>query len=309
VRKSGALRIGIVLLLATAAAGVFALVGRADDPLFDNPSSSLQPGFIDAGKTVLYHTQWHDNDNRTFTHAQVEVFVPAGWTLESSAPGGCTQANAGATVICPKGTLRFGQVVSQDVRLTSNSVIGTATVDSQLTFYEGPGNPGRVNHVPSDVYPVGRQVEVIDPAANPNKAGDCAAAGGHVSTDAGVGESDTDATAPSTGKLCTPITIDEPPRTDPTQFCLDDQCVTDLVKTDAPVGDPTKPIKLKIVFRGTGLNNRDLIFSSAGNSSPVGPCANQNVASPDPCWYDRRARQQSVTWYVNWSGVDPIWDS
>jgi hypothetical protein len=182
-------------------------------------------------------------------------------------------------------------------------------VDSQLTFYEGPGNPGRINHIHSDVYPTGRLVDVIDPATTPNKAGDCAGANGHVSTTAGVGESDTDATGPSTGELCTPITIDEQPRTDPTQFCLDGKCVTDLIKTDAPVGDPTHPIKLKIVFRGQGLNSRALIFTSAGTPAEVQQCTNSNIAAPDPCWYDKRGRQQSMTWYVNWSGIDPIWDS
>jgi hypothetical protein len=306
VRKSGALRIGIVLLLASVAAGVFALVGRADDPVFDHPSSSLKPGFIRAGGDVLYTTQWHDNDNRTFTHSQVEIFIPQGWTLISSRPGGCTQN--GTQVTCPWGTLHFDELVKQEVRLRSNSVIGTATVDSQLTFYEGPGNPGRANHVRSDAYPDGRQVEVIDPATNPNKAGSCAGGGGHVFTDSGVGESDTDATAPSVqGVLCTPITIVEQPRTDPTQFCLDGRCVTDLITTDA--AQTGEPIKLKIVFRGTGLNSRSLLFTSAGGTTEVEQCTDPAQASPDPCWYDKKGKQQSMTWYVNWSGIDPTWDS
>jgi hypothetical protein len=303
VRKSGALRIGIVLLLATVAAGVFALVGRADEPNFDQISSSLQPGFIDAGGDVLYKTQWHDNDNRTFTHTQVEITIPAGWTLVSSSPSGCTRT--GTLVTCPWGTLRFDELVAQSVRLRSNSTLGTATVDSQLTFYEGPGNPGRTNHVASDGP---KHVDVIDPATTPDKTGGCV--GGHFSigTVAGSGESDTTATAPATNQLCTPITIDEHARQNPTEFCLPNrQCVTDIVMTDAALVPTTTPIQLKIVFRGTGLNNNSLIFTSSIGQFEVPACTAPGAASPDPCYYDRRARQQSLTWFVNWSGVDPGW--
>src|SRR4030095_369253 len=91
VRKSGALRIGIVLLLATVAAGVFALAGRADDPAIVPVSSSAKPGFINPNGDVLYNASWQDNDNRTFTHTRVEITIPAGWTLVSSAPSGCTR--------------------------------------------------------------------------------------------------------------------------------------------------------------------------------------------------------------------------
>jgi hypothetical protein len=31
------------------------------------------------------------------------------------------------------------------------------------------------------------------------------------------------------------------------------------------------------------------------------------VASPDPCYSDKKTRQQSVTWTVNWTGLDPGW--
>lgn len=307
-RKSGALRIGIVLLLAGVAAGMFALVGRADNPAFDNPSSSLKPGFIDAGKTVLYHTQWHDNDNRTFTHAQVEISVPAGWTLVSSDPTGCTQASAGATVICPWGTLHFDEVVSQDVRLQSNSVTGPAAVNSQLTFYEGPGNPGRINHVASDGP---KTVTVLDPGSTPDQAGDCVSGGDSVATVAGSGKSDTSATPGTTSELCTPITIDEQPRQAPDQFCLPNRnCVTDLVTTDAAIVPADNPIKLRITFRGNGLNGKSLIFNSAGGvQREVPPCGDSAVASPDPCWYNKQTGGQSVTWFVNWTGIDPIWDS
>lgn len=303
-RKSGALRIGIVLLLASVAAGVFALAGRADDPVFDQPSSSLQPGFIVGGNDVLYKTQWHDNDNRTFTHARVEIYLPsADWTLVSSSPSGCTKA--GTTVTCQWGTLHFGDLVSQTVRLRSTAATGTKTVDSALFVYEGPGNPGRAQRIPSDGF---KQVEVIDQASNPNKAGGCVGANGILATVTGAGDSETTATAPSTNGLCTPITIVERPRANPTEFCLPNiQCVTDIVTTDAVLVPTTTPIQLKIVYRGTGLNNNPLIFTSAVGQFQVQACSNQAVASPDPCFYDRRARQQSLTWFVNWSGLDPGW--
>src|SRR4030095_16822972 len=64
VRKSGALRIGIVLLLATVAAGVFALAGRADDPAIVPVSSSAKPGFLNPNGHVLYNASSQGNDIR-----------------------------------------------------------------------------------------------------------------------------------------------------------------------------------------------------------------------------------------------------
>jgi hypothetical protein len=292
VRKSGALRIGIVLLLASVAAGVFALVGRADDPFFDQISSTAQPGFIDANGDVLYTATWHDNDNRNFTHTRVEITIPAGWTLVSpSDPSGCTQA--GTLVTCQWGTLRFNDVVTQTVRLHSDGDLGTQVVSAQLFVYEGPGNPGRANHIPAPV----TQTDVFDPAAFPDKAGDCVSGNFSVGTVAGSGNSETTATAPTgTGKLCTPITIVEQARPDP---------LTDIVTTDAALVPTTKPIKLKILFRNT--SSHTLNFTSAVGQFEVQQCTNSNSASPDPCWYDRKFRQQSATWFVNWSGLDPTW--
>jgi hypothetical protein len=304
VRKSGALRIGIVLLLATAAAGVFALVGRADDPAFINIDSSLQPGFVNLGQDVLYKAQWQDNDNRTFTHAQVQITVPdAAWQLVSSKPSGCRQN--GTLITCPWDTLRFGDVVKQEVRLTPSAVGDHQLVQSLLSFYEGERNPGRQNRLGAP----DRFVDVFSQTASPDKAGGCAGNGDHVKTAPGSGNSETDATAPLTSELCTPITIVEQPRTDPTQFCLEGrECVTDLVTTDAvETGDP---IKLKLLFRGTGLNSLSLLFTSAGGTTEVPECTDPNSAGPDGfCWYDKKGRQQTMTWFVNWSGIDPIWDS
>jgi hypothetical protein len=300
VRKSGALRIGIVLLLATVAAGVFALVGRADDPVFDQISSSAQPGFIDATGDVLYTASWHDNDNRNFTHTKVEITIPAGWTLVSSDPSGCTLA--GTLVTCQWGTLHFGQVVTQTVRLHSDGDLGNQVISSRLVVYEGPGNPGRVNHIPAP----DAQTNVFDPTAFPDKAGDCVSGNFSVGTVVGSGNSETTATAPTTNKLCTPITIVERPRANPTEFCLPGiQCVNDIVSTDAAQVSATNPIKLKILFKST--SSHELIFTSSVGQFEVQQCTNSNAAAPDPCWYDRRFRQQSATWFVNWSGLDPGW--
>ncbi len=290
-RKSGALRIGIVLLLASVAAGMFAVVGRADDPAFDQISSTAQPGFIDATGHVLYTASWHDNDNRNFTHTRVEITIPAGWTLASSDPSGCTQA--GTVVTCPKGTLRFNDVVTQTVRLHSDGDVGTQVVSGALIVYEGPGNPGRSNRIPAP----DTQTDVIDPATTPDKAGDCVSGNFSVGTVAGSGDSETTATAPTgTGKLCTPITIIEQSRPDP---------LTDIVTTEAALVPTTKPIKLKILFRNT--SSHTLNFTSAVGQFVVPECDNSNAATPDPCWYDRKFRQQSATWFVNWSGIDPGW--
>lgn len=300
-RKSGALRIGLVVLLASIAAGVFALVSRADDPVFDQISSSAAPGFIDTNGDVLFTASWHDNDNRNFTHTRVEITVPAGWTIvQPSSPTGCTQA--GNLITCQWGTLRPGVTVTQKVRLHSDTDVGGAVISSRLVVYEGPGNPGRINHI---VAP-DATTNVLDPAATPDQAGDCVSGNASFSTVAGSGGSDTTATGPATSSLCTPITIVERARTDSHEFCLPNvTCVNDIVTTDAPAGSTTKPIKLKIVYRNT--NSHILIFNSAVGQFQVQQCANANTASPDPCYYDNKFRQQTATWFINWSGIDPGW--
>lgn len=296
-RKSGALRIGIVLLLATVAAGVFALAGRADDPAIVPVSSSAKPGFINPNGDVLYNASWQDNDNRTFTHTRVEITIPAGWTLVSSAPSGCTRN--GTLVTCEWGTLHFGDLVSQTVRLHSDGDAGTQPISADLLVYEGPGNPGRVNHILA----LPASTEVLDQTLTPDKAGDCSS-GNPFGTVAGSGNSETTATAPVTGALCTPITIVERPRDNPSEFCLTGvTCVNDIVTTDS-AQVLTTPIKLKIIFRQT--SSHELIFTSSVGQFEVLQCTDPN-ASPDACWYDRKFRQQSATWFVNWSGVDPGW--
>lgn len=305
--KKKGFRIGLVLALAVTAAAVFAVVGRADDPVFDQVQSSVGPSFVDANGDVLFRAQWHDNDNRSFTHASVVITVHPGWTLISSDPSGCTQA--GVTITCDWGKLTFGELVAQEVRLRTNGDLGVQPIHAELTFYEGNRNPGRFNHVP--VVP-DAQAEVIssDPNVTPDKAGNCVNGNGSVQTVADSGESETTATAPSSGALCTPLSIEEQPRHDPLEFCLPDrQCVTELVRTDAAQVSPNNPIRLQIIFRGTGLNSLSLIFNSLSGQREVPQCTNNNRATPDPCYTNKRARQQSVTWSLNWSGADPTWTS
>lgn len=298
-RKTGVLRIGIVLLLASVAAGVFALAGRADDPAIVPVSSSAKPGFINPNGDVLYNATWQDNDNRTFTHTRVEITIPAGWRLVSSEPSGCTRA--GTLVTCEWGTLNFGDIVSQTVRLHSDGDAGTQDVSANLFVYEGPGNPGRMNHIAA--FPA--STDVLDQSVTPDKAGDCASGNTTFGTVAGSGNSETTATTPTeTGVLCTPITIVERPRNNPTEFCLPEvTCVNDIVTTDS-AQVLTTPIKLKIIFRQT--TSHELIFTSSVGQFEVLQCTDPN-ASPHACWYDRKFRQQSATWFVNWSGVDPGW--
>jgi hypothetical protein len=39
----------------------------------------------------------------------------------------------------------------------------------------------------------------------------------------------------------------------------------------------------------------------------VPECTDDRFANPDPCYSDKKTRQQSVTWTVNWTGADPTW--
>jgi hypothetical protein len=310
-RRAG-MRTGIVLLVALVAAVAFAAVGRADDPRFDQVDSSLGPNIVNSGATVLYKAQWHYIDNQTLTHASVVITVPAGWTLVSpSDPTGCTQAQAGAVVTCDRGTLRQGDFVKQAVELTAtaSTVPVTQTVASSLNFYEGPPNPGRAQSVPAP----NRTTTVIsaDQTVEPNRAGKCLDQNETVSTAAGVGGSSSSARGPFTLELCTPVSLVENARANPNDACLPApyECVTDIVTTDAPVGSTANPIKLTLIFYGTNLSTLPLIFSS-GTTRTVPACPDPATAVPDdPCYFGHVARMRSVTWSVNWSGVDPGWTS
>lgn len=296
------IRTGIVLLVVFAAAVVFAAVTRASDPRFDEIQSSIGPGIVDAGSDVLYKAQWHYIDNQTLTHPAVEITVPDGWTLISSAPTGCTQS--GILITCARATIRRGDYVRQSVQLRTDADLETQTVNSRLTFYEGPRNPGRaqvVDNVPADT--------TVVSAGDPNRAGKCVnRAGGTLSTETGVGGSSTSALVPSTADLCTPVSIDEQPRANPFEGCLTGfECVSDIVTTDAPPGTTGDPIRLTIVYYGTGLNNRPLFFNGGQLDELQVPACTGPGATPDPCYSSTRNRQQSLTWVVNWSGRDPTW--
>lgn len=303
------MRTGIVLLVALVAAVAFAAVGRADDPRFDPPESSLGPDPVSVGASVLYKAQWHYIDNQTLTHAKVVITVPAGWTLVSpSAPTGCTQPQAGAVVTCERGTIRQGDLIKQSVELTATASIVpvTQTVASSLFFYEGPPNPGRAQSVPAP----DRTTTVIsgDPTVEPNRAGKCLDEGETVGTAPNVGGSSSSARGPSTPELCTPVSLKEKARENPNEACLPApyECVTDIVTTDAPFVSTTNPIKLTLIFYGNQLGNLPLIFTSQA-AGTVPECPNSALAAPDPCYFGHVARMQSVKWSVNWSGRDPGW--
>jgi hypothetical protein len=301
-RRAG-IRTGIVLLVVLAAAVMFAAVTRASDPRFNQVQSSVGPGIVDAGADVLYKAQWHYIDNQTLTHPAVVITVPDGWALVSSDPTGCTQS--GTLITCDRGTIRQGDYIRQAVELRTDADLDTQTVTSFLRFYEGPVNPGRLQRAPTD--PADTTVISAD---DPNKAGKCVDKnGGTLSTDQGVGGSSTSALVPSTTALCTPVSIDERLRLGPLDACLTGlECVSEVVTTDAPAGSTADPIKLTIVYYGTGLNNRPLIFNGGQSDEQQVPACTGPGATPDPCYPSSpRSRQQSVTWVVNWSGRDPTW--
>jgi hypothetical protein len=300
-RKAGT-RTGLVLLAAVLAAAAFAVAGRAEDPRFDSVTSSIGPGFVDSGQDVLVKAQWHYVGNRTLVHSFIEFTVPDGWTLSGQAPSVCSQA--GTKVTCDRGTIRPGDLIAQSVELRADADLGAATVRPVLNFSEGPRNPGRQDSVTApDV------TTTVIAAGDQNRAGKCVArGGGSVQTDPGAGGSDTTATVPATDQLCTPISLGERPRQNPTEACLPGRvCVTEIVTTDAALFPTSTPIQLKIVFRGNGLNNLPLIFNGGQPDQGAVPACTGPGATPDPCYFDHGNRQQSVTWFVNWSGRDPTW--
>jgi hypothetical protein len=299
------IRTGLVLVLALAAAGIFAMVGRADDPRFGEITSSMGPGIVDTNADVLVKASWHYIDNRTLNHAKVRFTLPAGWTLVTGDPDVCSQADN--IVTCTRGTIRPGDTIAQAVELKAPSTVpapnGAATVEADLLFSEGPENPGRIQAVSADDVHT-----TVIAAGDPNKVGKCVGSNQSVSTDAGAGNSETTATVPETDELCTPISITEKVRVNSQEACLPDvACVLDIVTTDSALFPPDDPIVLKITFRGQGINNLPLIFTSNLLQTEVLECDDDNVADPDPCYSDKKTRQQSVTWTVNWTGADPSW--
>ena len=276
------IRTGLVLLLAVAAAGIFAMVGRADDPLFGEVTSSMGPGISDAQDTVLVKASWQYIDTPTLNHSSVQFTHPAGWTLVASDPSVCSQASA-TTVTCPRGQIRTGNVVAQAVQLRTDSDLGQASVLPELLFSERPDNPGRLDSEPA-------------PAV------------GTVSTDAGVGNSETMATVPATAELCTPFSIDERLRTNGQEACTPNYtCTLDIVNTDSALFPATDPIKLRIIFRAQQIGLLPLIFTSTTRQIQVPECPDDAVAAPDPCWSDRKAQGNKLTYWVNWTGADPGW--
>jgi len=301
------IRTGLVLVLALAAAGIFAMVGRAVDPVFGEKTASIGPGIVDAQDTVLVKASWQYLGNQTLNHSFVRFTHPAGWMLVAGDPDACDQAST-TTVRCDVGQIRTGDVVEQAVRLRPDSDLGPATVRTDLLFSERPDNPGRLDTEPG--LEVQTTVISADENVEPNRVGKCVdPGGGTVSTQAGAGNSEASATVPETDELCTPVSITERLRLNATETCIPDYaCLLDVVTMDSALFPATDPIKLKIVFRGQTINNLPLLFVSDTRRIQVPECTDDDTAVPDdPCYSDKRTRQQSVTWFVNWTGLDPSW--
>jgi hypothetical protein len=296
-------RTGLVLVLALGAAGIFALVSRADDPRF-NTAASIGPGFVDSGSSVLVKASWEYLDTRTLNHVSVRFTLPEGWTLVEGDPDVCSQT--GAIVTCPRERIRPGDTVSQAVELRTSSALGDQAVQADLLFAESPENPGRLDTVPALPTP---HAEVISATNTPNKLGKCVGSdGGTVSTDAGVGNAETAAEVPATDELCSPISIDEKVRVDAQEACTPGYaCVLDIVTTDSALFPASDPIKLKIIFRKQQVGLLPLIFTSDTRQLQVPECTDDAVAAPDPCWSDRKAQGNRLTYWVNWTGADPSW--
>jgi hypothetical protein len=292
------------MALVLAAAGAFAVVGRADDPRF-HTQASIGPGFVDARSNVLVKASWQYLDTRTLNHVSVRFTLPAGWTLVEDDPDVCSQT--GAIVTCPRARIRPGDPpLEQDVELQTTSALGDKPVLADLLFSESPENPGRLDAVPALPTP---HAEVISTTNTPNKLGQCVSSdGATVSTDAGVGNSETSAEVPETDELCSPISIDEKLRVNAQEACIPNySCTLEIVTTDSAIFPASDPIKLRIIFRGQQMSLLPLIFTSATRQIQVLECPNDSVASPDPCWSDRRLQGNRLTYWLNWTGADPTW--
>jgi hypothetical protein len=294
----------IAVLLVASVAGLLAAVGEADDPVFET-ESFIGPGFVDANSNVLVKGSWQYLDTRTLNNVSVRFTLPAGWTLVEDDPDVCSQT--GAIVTCPRERIRPGDLVEQAVELKTTSAEGDKTVLADLLFSEGPDNPGRLDDVPAPTL----VTEVISATNTPNKIGKCVSSdGATIATDAGVGNSEASAEVPASDELCTPFSIDENVR-QPGDPCAPGlTCTLDIVTTESALFPATDPIKLTIIFRKQQIGLLPLVFTSPERQPPtiqVPECPNDDIAAPDPCWSDRKAQGNKLTYEVNWTGNDPGW--
>jgi uncharacterized repeat protein (TIGR01451 family) len=237
---------------------------------------SLQgKGFVTGGRNALYTATWANDGKATLTNVSIIVTLPAGVVVLSTDPDICTVSasdpSAPVTVTCPRDNLRSGDVFTQQVffRTPVVSAAVSTEVTSLLKGDERTSDPDREH---TDTFPAPPQALMILPTAA-DAAGGCLQAGdATLATQSGLSADNPLITEASltgpTGLFCTPLTLVEQHRTNPTEFCgVGATCTTDIAMTGAQLV-PATPIQLTFTFVA---NNRNLTWYKTADFAPGEP--------------------------------------
>jgi hypothetical protein len=301
------LRWALGALAATAAFAVFAVAGWAGDPAFGPRTATLAPDPVTGGTDVLYNVTFPYTGNSNLAHSEIRITFPADWTYAAPSDPNVCQTTGPTSLTCARGSLRAG-VVTQEVRFKTTAVAETTprTVSAILTYNEQAtqGDKGRIDFVTAP----DATVNVKPPGDN--DVSKCAAKNGEtVSTKAGISETNaltTSMKVPATGKLCSPVSIQELPPNDPSVDACPEGvvCTTEIAITDAPLFTPAKPVELTFEIYG----EKPKAWYKNGQLPAVADCTGPpGTASPDPCISGRKNLSKGLRLTVLWSGNDPSW--
>jgi uncharacterized repeat protein (TIGR01451 family) len=318
-RWFGGVALGVVVLLGqdTASSVAASPDVRSDSLLVPSLHGS---GFVTGGRNILYTALWTNNGNATLANVLIVVTLPAGSVVLSTDPGMCSISAPAdpadpIVVSCPRDNLRSGDTFTQQVFFRAPVV--TFQISSGVTSsLKGDEKANDTDRAHTDTFPAPpRQLTILPAAAD--AAGGCLQAGdATLATQSGLSPANplitTARLTGPTGQLCTPVTLFEQHRSNPTQFCgAGATCTTDIAMTGAaPV---PAPIQLTFTF---AASNKNLTWYKTGDgdgavAEPVPSClgATQLPSGLGACVNSRaKAGSMSVTLGVLWQGgPDPSW--
>jgi Domain of unknown function DUF11 len=269
-------------------------------------------GFVTGGRNALYTASWANESRSTITNTSITVELPAGSTLLSADPDVCAASApdpaAPTVVTCPRDNLRSGETVTQQIFFQAPDVAAEtqSEVTAQLKGNEQTSDPDKAH---ADTFPAPPRPLTIVPTAA-DAAGGCTQLGDpQLATQSGLSSTNpmittAGLTGPS-GLFCTPVTLVEQHRTNPTEACgAGAECTTDISITEAPA--VSAPIQLTFTFVA---NNRNLTWYKNGIAVADCPGATDLPPGLDACVNSRaKAGSMAVTLGVLWAGgPDPSW--
>jgi hypothetical protein len=313
--------LGMVVLL-----GSFAAPGVAASP--DVTASSrlvpslvrggAQVGFVTGGREALYTGAWTNESNATITNTMIVVTLPAGSSLLAADPDVCTAPPTGPAdplvVSCPRDNLRSGDTLAQQIFFRAR-VVAADTQEVVTSFLQGDERASDPNRSHSDTFIAPpRPLTILSRTAD--AAGACTQPGNPpLATQSGLSSANPLTTAASltgpTGLFCTPLTLVEQHRSNPTEACgIGATCTVDIALTEVTDATRERPLSSPIQLTFTFLaNNRNLTWYK--NGVQVADCAGARVLPPglDACVNSRsKLGSSAVALGVLWrGGPDPSW--